>query len=217
MRNKRRLKLYKNAGTTLVEIIVSFALLAIFLTAAATIISTITNNYYRTKGETYAKQVSDIILEKVVSEIEGAKYEPVAEDETSTVNPLISNKHSSSTITLYDRTDTKVDIYADTGDKELKIYYYPIENKVDSSKSRSATTWKFDKGVYNGYSIESLTFVYGNELSSFSGASDYGFDTSNVTYGNNVIVVFLKMDSPKYDEYYTYRVVKMYNIPDTSN
>ena len=214
MKNKRRFN--KNAGTTLVEIIVSFALLAIFLTAAATIISLITNNYYRTKGETYAKQVSDIILEKVVSEIEGAKYESVAEGETSTINPVISSKHSSSTMTLYDRTDTKVDIYADAGDKELKIYYYPIENKVDSSKSRSATTWKFDKGVYNGYSIENLNFVYGNELSSFS-ASDYGFDTSNVSYGNNVVVVFLKMSSPKYGEYYTYRVVKMYNIPDTTN
>ena len=206
-----------NKGTTLTEIIVSFALLGIFLASAAAVISLITNTYYRTKGETYAKQVSDIVLEKIVSELEGAKYEPVAEGETSGINPAISTSRGSSTITLYDRTDTKIDIYADSTDKEIKIYYYDINNSFDSSKSRSATTWKFDKGVYNGYTIEQLDFVWGNKLSEFSAASDYGLDASSVNYGNDIVVVFLKMNNPKYDEYYTYRVVKMYNITDTTD
>ena len=62
-----------NAGTTLVEMIVCFALLAIFVTAAASIIASTTNLYYQVKGETYSGQVSDILTEKIASTVEGAK------------------------------------------------------------------------------------------------------------------------------------------------
>ena len=57
-----------NAGTTLIEMIVCFALLAIFVTAAASIIASTTNLYYQVKGETYSGQVSDILLEKILEE-----------------------------------------------------------------------------------------------------------------------------------------------------
>ena len=41
--------LSRNAGTTLVEMIVCFALLAIFVTAAASIIASTTNLYYQVR------------------------------------------------------------------------------------------------------------------------------------------------------------------------
>ena len=40
-------------------------------------------------------------------------------------------------------------------------------------------------------------------------------DMSN--YGSNIILVLLKMDSERYGEFYFYRFVKMYNIPDSTS
>ena len=64
-----------NSGTTLVEIIVSFALMGIFMAAAATIIGMITSLFWDVKGETYARQVGDIVAEKIASEICGSEFD----------------------------------------------------------------------------------------------------------------------------------------------
>ena len=197
-----------NAGTTLIEIVVSFALLGIFLASAAMIISTIANSYFGVKGETYSKQVTDIVLEKVASTIEGAKYD----DEKTYINPAVSNNYTR--ITLRDRTNTKVTMYADDG--RLRLFYAQIIDENDSSKDREPTIWSFDDALYNGYSIEELFFVPGDELESFEKKSDFGMNTTGREYGSDVVVIFMKLYNPKYEDYYTYRVVKMYYVPDKS-
>ena len=198
----------KNAGTTLVEIVVSFALLGIFMAAAAMIISNIAGSYFNVKGETYSKQVTDIVFGKMASAIEGAKYR----DKLDNFNPSVSDNYSR--ITLRDRTGTKVSIYAENG--EIRFFYAQINDETDQSKNREATVWRFDDAVYNGYSIENLCFVPGNELGTFGNAEDYGMNTSACEYGDDVIVLFMKMNNPKYGDYYTYRVVKMFYVPDST-
>ncbi len=210
MKNILRKMKKSNKGTTLVEMIVSFALLAIFLVCAGTIISLITGMYYHIKGETYAKQVSDIVLEKVASEVEGAKYEePVTEGEESAINPVIAPDFSS--MTLYDRTFTKVTMVKTDG--LLEVRYSKFENDETPEASRNGTIWRFDKNVYNGYSIDSLKFVSGSKISSFDDAADYGFKETDLKYNDNIVVVFLKLTNPKYYDYYSYRVIKMHNVP----
>ena len=140
------------------------------------------------------------------SAIEGAKYN----DKLENINPSVSDDYSR--ITLRDRTGTKVSIYAENG--EIRFFYAQINDETDSSKYREATVWRFDDALYNGYSIENLYFVPGNELSTFGKADDYGMNTTNFEYGDDVIVLFMKMTNPKYGEYYTYRVVKMFYVPD---
>lgn len=193
----------RNKGTTLIEMIVSFALLAIFLVSAATIISTIVNMYYNVKAETYSKQVSDIVLEKIVSEIEGARF-----DESGNDDPVISDDNKM--ITLYDKTNTKVSVYA-AENKMLEIKYYGFEN-AEENITRDSTIWRFDKNVYNGYSISNLKFVQGNKLDSFGEKSLYNMP-QNLNYDSDIVVVFLQLNNPKYGNYYTYRVVKMFNAP----
>ena len=198
----------RNAGTTLVEIIVSFALLGIFMTAAAMVISNIANSYFTVKGETYSKQVTDILFEKTASAIEGAKYS----DTMDNIKPAVSDNYSK--ITLRDRTGTKVSIYAEDG--EIRFFYAQINDETDSSKNRDATVWRCDDELYNGFSIQNLYFVPGNELSTFGNAEEYGMNTNNCEYGDDVIVLFMKMKHQKYGYYHTYRVVKMFYVPDST-
>lgn len=196
-----------NKGMTLIEMIVSFALLAIFLVSAAAIIGTMTSMYFEIKRENYSRQVTDIILEKVESEIDGAEYkkEAVSENlriQSSTGADTGGSLDTGDTIILSDKTGTKVKVYADSG--ELIVYYYPIGD------SYSATNWKFDKSVYNSFKVEELLFVKGDKISGFGRAAEFGL-TNPGTYGKDIVVVFLKVHSPEYGDYYAYRFVKMYN------
>ena len=58
-----------NRGTTLAEMIITFALLGIFLAAAATIISSAVIMYSELTTTMYAQSVSEILLDKVTGEL----------------------------------------------------------------------------------------------------------------------------------------------------
>ena len=64
----------RNAGTTLIEMVISFALLGLFVACATVVITYVTNLYYHVRGESYARQVGDIVVNKIQSEIAGATY-----------------------------------------------------------------------------------------------------------------------------------------------
>lgn len=200
IKNRISQKLRDNHGTTLVEMIVSFALLSIFLMCAAMIISTISMMYYNIKGEIYSREVSDIILEKITSELDGAIYYDYESD-----NPIITDGNS--TITLCDKTNTKVSLKMDTSELKngLVVNYHEIEYRqngfLSKKNSRKATDWYFDKNMYNGFEIKELKF-YGGGTGSMS------------SYGGNIVLVQLKIQSKKYGEYTYNKYVKMYNLPD---
>ncbi|MCR5214203.1 MAG: hypothetical protein K6E10_07280 [Eubacterium sp.] len=232
IRIKNLIKRFKNnCGTTLVEMIVTFAMLAILMTVFATIISSIVNMYYDMQGETYGRQVTDIVMEKVVSEIQGAKYSDGLESDI----PVFGNSQDNlvgDTLSLYDKTDTHVTLgkvqRTSTDYYELVVDYSEIiyTSAENADKSREATTWKYDTNVYNGYGIKELKFVRADKLADVYdgtnvGSSATAFDyssymdrVSNDIYPSNVIAVFMTLDSPKYGEYKTVEFVRMYNFPE---
>ena len=209
-----RIRLIDDRGTTLVEMIVCFALLAIFISAATVIIVAMTSLYYEVKGELYAKQVSDIVIEKISSEIDGAIY---IDGDTSN-NPRIDddiNNNKGTSISLVDKTDTSVMLSVE--DERLVIEYMDIVDSEDSSNDRNATTWKFDENVYNGFAVSDFELIRGDGLESEeSKIRDYGIDGSLDDYDDNIILVLITLDSPKYGEYKSYRFVKMYNVPTST-
>lgn len=208
-----------NKGTTLVEMLVCFALLAIFLVSATMFISNITELYYRMKGETYSRQVSDIILEKISSEIDGAEY-----GDSGISNPRYASDYSY--MDLYDKTDTHVKVMFDSSEKIVKIYYYPITGEVPS-KDRAETTWTFDESVYYGFTVEDMRIVSANSLAAADLNTDVDIDISDYgltavsggtpAYPNNVAVVLLHINHPQYGESYTYRFVRMHNVPEDAS
>ena len=66
-RINRRVKSKK--GTTIVELIVTFALFSMFLASAAAIITPCTNVFMGMKYLSYAQSVSNILMEKVCGEL----------------------------------------------------------------------------------------------------------------------------------------------------
>jgi len=216
--------LYNNKGTTLVEVLVCFLLLAIFMVAAFSIITHISRLYYQVKGETYGKQVTDILEEKIKSEIEGAKLESdvvVIGDgkEEGNVNDA---KVSGTNVTLYDKTDTKVTLYLgnDTGsDSDPKYFMIKYYGYTNSEEEWEDDIWQFDKNVYNGYTVSELHFIKASALNEGSVktlASSYGI-TNTEGYGDDVMVVLIKIHSDKYGDYTSYKFVRMYNYKEGNN
>lgn len=213
-----QIALFNNQGTTLVEMLVCFVLLAIFLVAAFSIITHISSLYFQVKGETYGKQVSDILMEKIQSEIEGAKFDgDVVLIGNGTAEGTESNV-TGSNITLYDKTNTRVMLYTDAfsvtdSDKVLKIKYYGFTDSEDPDKSRLNDMWAFDKKMYNGYKVKEMRFIKASAINNGENqayANSFGI-TDTDGYGDDTIVVFLTLDSSRYGEYKSYRFVRMYN------
>ena len=205
-------------GTTLVEMVVCFALIAIFLTAASSVILLISNMYYEIKGESYAKQVMDIVIGKVSSEIEGAKY-----NDKDFINNLVLDGDASNIkgtrASMYDKTDTKVELRVNT-EGYLEIYSYPRRDE-HVNVSRSATVWKYSDKMYNGFYITDFEIIKAKNLNDYKNLGSeqeqklQKYDvTTTGTYGDNVLVVLMTMKSHRYGEYKTCRFVKMYNAPD---
>ncbi|MBR6403544.1 MAG: hypothetical protein IKS48_09205 [Eubacterium sp.] len=209
-----------NTGSTLIEMVVSFALIGIFMVCAGSVIVEIVNLYYDVKGRTYANQVSDIILEKVSSEIEGAKYDAGAAFVPGTINnPVIGESDSvtcGNTIQLKDKTDAKVTLSInENGFLEIRYEGYGTEG---TDSYRKSTTWRFDKNVYDGFSITDFKLVRGDGMSFQTNKSimeSYGIDGDVSSFDKSVIAVLLTINSPKYGDYKYYRFVKMYNVPGT--
>ena len=216
MNNKRCLKnrifsrnpLTDNAGTTLVEMIVTFALLSIFLAAAASIISTITTMYYQTKGETYSKQVGDIIMEKAASEIEGAQFDITQPGNNPVLDGDASNT-SGTSMTFYDRTDTNLTLKVEN--ERFVIDYAEITGSP--SVNRAATTWKFDENIYRGFDITDFKIIRGDALSSYaSEVGGYGITDNLDGYDEDVMLILLTIDNDRYGEYKFFRFVRMYQF-----
>ena len=202
-----------NAGSTLVEMVVCFALLGIFMACASTLIAGIANIYYDVQGETFERQVADIVMGKIESEIDGALF-----FEENSKNPSISNNNS---ISLYDKTYTYVTLCR-SDDKKLQVKYsaivYENEGVLDTTKSLNATTWQFDDSVYKGFMIEELYFYKKGDTIDSTVKTNFGLSDNNLdAYGDDVVLVLLHLKSDRYGDYYNKRYVKMYNVPETIN
>lgn len=205
--NKRT---HNNKGMTLVEMIVSFALLSIFVVMSTIIISNVVALYYRVRGESYARQVGDIVMKKITSEIAGAEY-----SSGGSVNPVISNEDvDGNALIIVDSTDTKIKMYAEDG--ILKIYYYRIDDQNNDENDRNPVIWNFDKKMYNGYYIESLDFAWAASDENLELASPERYNISNVSkdYPANVMAVYMRLKSGKYGTFNICRYVKIYNMPE---
>ena len=198
-----------NKGTTLIEMVMCFALMAIFVTSAAAIIASVTNLYYQVKGETYGRQVSDIIIQRVVSELEGAKWTSGGGSDNPTINSAMTS------IELYNRSDTRATITCK--DKQLLVQYAAFSN--DDMK-KDETNWRFDEKVYFNYEIEELLFVPGSSLGASATSSvkttlqKYGLTAESLNYDSNIVLILMTINSDKYGTYRTVRPVKMYNVPE---
>lgn len=131
---KREIK-NDNAGMTLAELIVTFALMGIFLAAVATVISSSVVVQSELTGTMYAESVGETLLDKITGEIAAAK---VSEGKAIVVGKVLKGENDlGAGVSFYDRNGQKSCFLVEDG---------LLVMKADSD-------WKMDAGAYMGYRI----------------------------------------------------------------
>ena len=160
----------KTAGVTLVELIVTFALIGMFMTAASFMLTSSLRLFIQLQSVSGAVTVSDVLLDKIAGEIAAAK-EPDMDNSDAAFDYggyyiWMEKDDGSQWMTLWNRSGSPMAIYADGGGELCLKYYETVRGKVGAEVTDDSLTvpemdWHFDHGVYMGYRITEggLTFT----------------------------------------------------------
>lgn len=187
-------------GATLVELVVTFILLALFATGTCQIASTAIRVYHQIRGLNQGMQVCDTLMDKITGEIEGA-WVSVPSIEEDSDGKIMKIYDSGNIIELRDRTGSRIAITSTEhknkveevqtagsyDSNQLLIYYYPVTTTADGGSVVTGddnirykeVDWTYDKAMYMGFEIKSLTFSQA--------------DPNGVVYPKNVIKVVLNI------------------------
>lgn len=188
----KRLKQLNNAGLTLTEMIVSFALLALFMVAATRVISYTIGIYYVASGNTYGLQVSNMISNKIVGQIEGASSakEPQIVTDGSGIDQISFVDGTGSNITITASPQIKADGIPEG--MYINIHYDAV---TEGSIKYDAVDWRFDSKAYMGYTVKELRF-----------------ESPGDDYPDNVMKMTLVLHSDRYGDYITTYYIKCVNV-----
>lgn len=153
----------RKSGTTLVEMIVTFALLAIFMMSATFMIISGLNLFARMQSDTKAVVVSDLLLDKIVGEITAAEV-PVKNGsgyyfwlaEEAGGSWIVCGSRSKHPIAIFAAESTGAETANDLGRGQLFIRYYELAG-VEAGGT-GEMDWHFDKSAYMDYTIDKLQF-----------------------------------------------------------
>ena len=191
-KGKQQLRQLNNAGFTLVEMLVSFALLTLFMVAATRTISYTIGIYYTASGSMNGMQVSNIISNKIVGQMEGA---------SSASEPRVTKGEDGiDAFSFIDATGSAVTISASEqirSDGTSSGIYMNIayDDVSEGSIHYDAVDWRFDEKAYMGYTVKTLTF-----------------DSPGDDYPDNVVKMTLVLHSGKYGDYTTVNYIKCVNV-----
>lgn len=186
-----------NAGTTLAEMIVTFALIGMFMVAASNIMFSAMNIYYQVKGTSTGLQVTSVLEQKIVGELEGASHLTLPTNNVENINACISISDDNHKIEFFDKHGSRLSIYLDS-DGYVVFHYF--ENDSFDSVGNPAVIpeydWQYDKNMYMGYYVSELTFEIPDR---------------NI-YPDNVIKVNITLHSGKYGDYKTQKYIECINF-----
>ena len=204
----------KNHGFTLVEMIVTFMLIGLFMIAASKVIANTVTVYYEAKGTASGMQVSSIIATKIRSEIEGAKPEQIMRkvknaDGTVTdqTEDYVMQLSSDSTLgggnetggyNKIEFTDAKGShVYSGVNTDGYLVVHYFMDAADGTPEDK--TDWMFDKKSYMGYTIKELKFRQ-----------------PKGDYAENIIYMSLTLHSPRYGDFTYTEYIQCYNLDETA-
>lgn len=187
-----KMKKLNNAGLTLTELIVTFALLGLFMVAATRVISYTIGIYYAASGSARGLQVSDMISGKIVGQIEGARaaQNPKVKSDGSGIDEISFVDSTGSNITISASPQKQAD--GSTQGMYMNIRYNEV---TEGSVKYEAVDWRFDSKAYMGYTVKELRF------------EDPGDD-----YPDNVLKMTLVLSSDRYGDFTTTYYIKCVNV-----
>lgn len=220
--NKTIIKLNKekNKGTTIVELVVTFALLGIFMVAAMRVIFSTMDTYYQVRSESYGIQISSMLADKIRGELENAlvtvqksDFLQGADGKNLSGGVMLAkdgsfieftNTNGSHVVLKLDKLKSRVGedgtiMEAETDELYLTEYFYAV-NSIDTDddgndiiiEEYKAVDWQFALDMYMGYSVQSLNF-------------------EQLEDNKNIIRVDITISSPRYGSYTTTEYVALYN------
>ena len=141
-------------GFTLVELVVTFAMIAIFMTAAIQIMGSATRIHDRMDNMTKSEVIADTLMENVVGEISSASSAVIPESGAENAACFIENGDSFDTLYFYDKNLNHAQVFVDvdgyllfryqntdiTG--EIKDWHWYLGN--DAMMNNKITKLKFD-------------------------------------------------------------------------
>ena len=166
-------RLWKNrGGFTLVEIIVTFTLTAIFLSSATLVMSTFLKSHTVARAVATEQDVAAVVMDTITSNLDGARYElgifesgkfkpegdtaPTVADEKSLViadggsTVWYVDEASGNVVKMYLKTD------AEGGYLALDYFVKPEDAGAEEAVEWKKTPWQLGKGVYQNCSLESF-------------------------------------------------------------
>lgn len=182
--------LKRKKGVTLVELMVTFALIGLFVVGTTQMIGVSIKTYHKIRSINNAKQVSDTLMDKITGEIEGAKDWKIRTG--SGGDSMMDMKDKTGSPVCITTTDNRNEIEPGAGQNlneseqinGLLIYYYEVG-------LFKAVGWTFDDAVYMGFEIDSLLITEAGE-----------------GYGGDIVKVELKLASAQYGSYKTTRYIQ---------
>lgn len=218
LKNRIKTLLKNRQGVTLVELIVTFALLSMFATSTCLMAASAIKVYHQIRGLNNALQVSDTLMDKITGVFEGAQVGS-AKGHLVKDSRTLKVASDGSFVDLYDRTGSHIvitttdsggvipgrDMPSEVLKNQLLIYYYPvITSRTDPTGTEikesvyDGVDWRYDTSAYMGFSIKSLDFSW---VGKDGGA-----------YPENVFKVELVLTSDRYGEFKSTRFVECYNF-----
>lgn len=226
-------------GVTMVELIVTFALISIFVVLSGQIIASAITVYTRIQNVEYGKQVSDTIMNKIAGELSGAQvasiqYDSPVSDPAASPDPYTIKLYNSDrtvsapgkgcdTIEFRDENGSRVKIHKG----RPKSYSYNATNNSENATSydnNNPVNW--DKQLIVHYFVTKsgtgAEAIYEPVDWTFDKKIYQGFHIEKLTFSRpdynvypwNIIKVELELASDAHGTYKTTRYIECYNFKD---
>ncbi len=203
LKRKIHKKTAENKGATLVEMVVVFALLSIFMVSVTQVISSavmLFNNINFVAAET---EVEDMIMTKVSGVLSSANGE-IDPPDLGTNN---SNPDVNTTVKMFDRTRTKIEM--GVSDNKLYVKYPSVEitgvptTNPETNGERLATNpyiWTFPEKSYQGFYIKNLKI-----------------EKAGAGYPANVYKISLTLGREGFADVTSVKYIKCFSLPETGH
>lgn len=162
---ERMKKLHKdNRGVTLMEMIVTFALVGIFLASAVAVISSAVVTHSELTAAMYAQSVGEALLDKIAGELAAAQ--PIEEEAILIRSAEEEGMSETGSVRFFDREGRQVLCGTQNG---LLLFWYPAvedekqQTEENGQKTAEGYTWMLDENAYMGFRITDMQFVRLNE------------------------------------------------------
>ena len=192
MRRRRLLtKKRRNKGTTIVEMLVCFVLLAFLMVAASQFLTSSMRTYSSAKRGLAGREAADLVADHIEGLLESATVKKALQPFTEGNNTQI---------TFWDKQKRKATICCDE-EGYLDVIY--------ANGKDGAVHWKFDKGVYRGYKIKEMKFFMMEPAEHEPGTEEY-LDPD--VYDEKTVQLSLIVQSAENGEYAIDRYIRFGNV-----